>query len=95
MKKLATVLFMMSSLLFSGCIGFSFTRVSETTYGKNETLWVRLHYTTVDGQVIDIYEYIKPGVDPENYELNNEVIATLDNVHKMELKRFLIYFNVY
>jgi hypothetical protein len=86
MKKLVTVLFMISLLLFSGCIGFSFTRVSETTYGKNETLWVRLHYTTVDGQVINIYEYAKPGVDPENYELNNEVIATLDNVHKNGIK---------
>jgi hypothetical protein len=62
MKKVLTVLLMaISSLLFSGCLGFSVMCVQDTNVEtmELEIMSLRIHYVTQYGEIIEIYEYKK------------------------------------
>lgn len=70
MKNLLTVFLMLiSSLLLSGCFGFSVFCVQNTVPGTTELeiTTFKVHYTTQYGKLIKIYEYEKE----ESNENNN------------------------
>ena len=62
MKKALTVLLMtISSLLFSGCLGFHFICIQDTNAKTMdlEITSLRIHYVTQYGEIIEIYDYQK------------------------------------
>ena len=66
MKKALTVLLMtISSLLFSGCLGFSVMCVQNTNVETMdlEITSLRIHYVTQYGEIIELYEYKKKEED--------------------------------